>query len=284
MGEQAALSNLADLPVLQSMAPEARDKVAKVFYAVSEDSNYEDGQVLIHEGYLSFDTGFVLYDGTVLVERDGKESIELSAPVMLGEMSQFSAGDTRTATVRAKGPARAVDFSWEDLYAQAEKDLPAEIYDQFCKSIEDLVWKRFPYRNIADLALFSKLDEKLRDRTCSPLPGITEMILLETGETLFREATLCKSIGYILLNGKLKLIRAGKGEKEVEALDIVGIFPAKSEEPLKWSATCLANGHAELLKFSWDQYVKILGKRLTKEERNQLVDSMKANAGKHFWH
>lgn len=284
MGEQAAVSNLADLPVLQLLSQDARAQVAKVFYAVAEDSKYDDGQVLIHEGYLSFDTGFVLYEGTVLVERDGKEPIELAAPVLLGEMSQFSAGDTRTATVRAKGPAKAVDFSWEDLYKRADQDLPPEINDQFKKAIEDLVWKRFPYRNIADLSLFSKLSEDLRNRTCSPLPGITEMVVLETGETLFREGTLCKSIGYILLNGKVKLIRAGKGEKEVEALDIIGIFPAKSEEPLKWTATCVSGGHAELLKFSWEQYVKILGKRLTKDERNQLVDSMKANAGKHFWH
>lgn len=284
MGEQAAVSNLAGLPVLQNMSEDARELVGKVFYAVADDSKYDDGQVLIHEGYLSFDTGFVLYEGTVLVERDGKENIEIAAPVLLGEMSQFSAGDTRTATVRAKGSVKAIDFSWEDLYERAEKELPTDVYDQFRKAIEDLVWTRFPYRNIAELALFSKLDEKLRDRTCSPLPGITEMILLDTGETLFREGTLCKSIGYIVLSGKLKLIRAGKGEKEVDAVDIIGIFPSKSDEPLKWSATCVSTGHAELLKFSWDQYVKLLGKRLTKEERNQLVDSMKSNATKHFWY
>lgn len=284
MSEQAAVSNLTELPVLQGMAPDAREQVAKVFYAVAEDSRYDDGQVLIHEGYLSFDTGFVLYEGAVLVERDGKDAIELTAPVLLGEMSQFSAGDTRTATVRAKGAAKAIDFSWEDLYERAEGDLSADVHDQFRKAIEELVWKRFPYRNIADLALFSKLSAELRDRTCSPLPGITEMIRLETGETLFREGTLCKSIGYILLDGRLKLIRAGKGEKEAQAPDIVGIFPAKSEEPLKWSATCVSTGHAELLKFSWERYVKTLGKRLSKDERTLLVESMKANAGKHFWH
>lgn len=284
MSEEQALPKLAELPVLSELPDDYRKSIAEVFYRTSDDVSYEDGEVIIHGGYLSFDTGFVVYGGAVVVERQTGGDIELSAPAMLGEMSQFSAGDIRSATVRARGTVHALDFAWSDLYSAAGKDLAPEVYDEFRKAIEQLVWTRFPYRSIKELALFSGLDDALKDRVCSPLPGIIETVRLETGETLFREATLCKSSGFILIEGRLKLVRAGKGEKSVKATDIVGVFPTKSDQQPKWRATCLSDGDAQLLKFNWSDYTKLLNRRLSKEERAKLVESMKANAGKHFWY
>lgn len=284
MSSESARAGLVELPVFQSIPEESRSRIAQVFYDVSEDIGYDEGDVIIHEGYLSFDTGYVLYEGEAIVEPSNGDPVDVSAPIMVGEMSQFSAGDTRTATVRAKEGVRALGFSWDDLYQEAEQQLSDEDYDALRKSVEMLVWKRFPYRQITELGLFADLPDPLKDRVCSPLPGITEAMRLETGDTLFREDTLCKAMGYLLLNGKMKLIRAGKGEKPVEGLDIIGVFPSKSDKQYKWSATCVAAGDVELLCFSWDKYTSLLGRRLSKEERKQLVESMKNNAKMHFWH
>jgi hypothetical protein len=58
------------------------------------------------------------------------------------------------------------------------------------------------------------------------------------------------------------------------------IFPNKSEKGIEWSATVMASGGATVLKFSWDEVVKVL----SLDEQKDFVTSMKKNASKHFWH
>ncbi len=285
MSELDAKPHLTQLPLLARMSPEAKDKIAQLFLDTSDNNTYEDGEALMSAGYLSFDTGYVLWEGHVAIESESGETVaEVAAPATMGEMSQFSSGDTRNATVRAIGEAHALRFSWEDLYAEAQESLSKEENAAFRGALEELVWDRFPEKSILSLAMFNDLSDATKTQVCIPLPWITEVVNLKPNETLFKEGVSCNETGFLLLDGALNLARTGKGEKIVASPDIVGIFPAKSEEPPKWSATAIAIEPARILQFSWGQYTRRLAKRLSKDDQKALIQSIKNNASKHFWH
>jgi hypothetical protein len=82
----------------------------------------------------------------------------------------------------------------------------------------------------------------------------------------------------------VKLFRKDGGEKMTEAPDIIGIFPNKGDKGTEWTATAMASGEADVLKFSWDHYTDQILKRLSMDEQKAFVASLKNNAKKHFWH
>lgn len=284
MDVDTAAKQIASLDFLSSLNEQTRSDVAGVFLNVSDVFHYEDGEALINAGYLSFDTGYVLVDGKAAIEFTDRDPIEISAPALLGEMAQFRSADMRSATVRAKGSAVAAQFYWEDLYESAEQQLADNEHEAFRDAVERQIWQRFEFKEILNLPLFSGLSGPLRLRVCLPFPSIAERIRLKEVDTLFNEGSLCKATGYILVRGKLKLFRKASGEKIINSPDIVGIFPNKGEKGVEWTATAMASGEAELLKFSWDHYTDQLVKRLSRDDRKAFVDSLKANAAKHFWH
>lgn len=75
---------------------------------------FEDGEVLCEEGEQSYNT-FVLLKGTVAVEHQGKQlTLESREGTFLGEVTTLT-GRTRTATLRAVGPAWTCNFNAADL-------------------------------------------------------------------------------------------------------------------------------------------------------------------------
>lgn len=284
MDDATAQAKVAQLPLLEHLEDAGKNDVAKAFIDVSDRLVYDDGETLIHEGYLSFDTGYVIVEGTVVVEVPDEDEIELKAPALLGEMSQFRAGDRRTATVRAKGETRALQFFWDDLYAHAEEALDEKAQLAFRMSIERQVWERFPYTNITTLAMFNDLSEDLKIQVCMPFPSISERQTLGGVDTLFSQSGRCHSMGYLIVEGSVKLFRQDQPEKTVAAPGILGIFPGKTEKDTYWSATAMANGEAEILCFSWKTYTRQLVQRLPREERKKFAASIANNKSKHFWH
>lgn len=284
MDDAEAQAKIAQLPLFSTIGEEAKQGVAKVFLGVSDRLLYADGEALINKGYLSFNTGYVLIEGTVAVEAASGDPIEITAPALLGEMSQFRAGDTRSATVRAKGEARAIQFFWDDLYSHADETLPEKDHLEFRMAIERQVWERFTYKNITTLGMFSDLKEKTRVEVCLPFPSITERISIKGVDTLFSQGTRCNSQGFLVVDGSIKVFRQEKGEKTVKAPDMVGIFPGTADKAAIWSATAMANGEAEILKFDWEFYTEQLMKRLSREDRHALIKSIGNNKAKHFWH
>ena len=284
MDTATAVQRITGLEFLSQLPENARESVAEVFLNVADVLHFDDGESIITEGYLSFDTGYILLEGSVEIEGHDREALELKAPALLGEMAQFKTADTRTANVRAKGSAVAAQFYWEDLYRAAEKDLPAEAQAAFRDAVEHQTWERFEYQNITALPLLADLPEDLRLKVCMVFPGLSECIRLKEIDTLFNQASVCKSTGYLLVRGKLKLYRKDGAETIKSAPDIMGIFLNKGDKGTEWTATAMASGESEVLKFSWDQYTERLVKRLTRDERHAFVASAKNNATKHFWH
>lgn len=261
-----------------------RGLIADIFTDVSDVYRYGDGEALIHVDYLSFDTGFLLAKGSASVENGRGDPIVINSPALLGEMSQFRVGDLRSATVRSQDECIALQFFWADLYAHAEEKLPGAVYSRFRQSIEHQVWDRFQFKNLTELHMFAGLDEGLRVRVCQPFSTLSERLKLANVDILFNQGSLCQATGYLVVSGSLKLYKKEKGEKIIQVPDIVGVFPGKSEKGAEWTATAMANGEAELLKFSWDQYSAELVRRLTREEQHAYVASIKEHGAKHFWH
>lgn len=284
MDAAAAQASVQKLALLGELSEDVRGRVSKVFVDVSDLLLYSDGEPLIHAGYLSFDTGFVLLDGMAVIEVVDGDEIEIEGPALLGEMSQFRSADLRNATVRAKGPAHAIQFFWDDLYAHSEKTLAREEQSLLRSSIEKQVWERFEFKNILSLAMFKGLSDDLKEKVCYPFTSITERQTLRDVDTLFNAGGRCNAMGHLIVRGGVKLIRERKDDKIIEAPNIIGVFPGKAEKGTEWTGTVMAHGESSVLVFSWEQYTGELVHRLSREDQHKLISSIKENGGHHFWH
>ncbi len=285
-GEMATTDHrekLSGLPLLKGLPNDTRDRICAVIEGVSEETTAASGEELLQEGHLAFASGYFLVAGSVKVEREGLDPIELEAPMLLGEMSQFIQDDSRTATVRVASDASFLKFSWDDLYARAGAELSKEENAAFIQAIEKVVWDRYDLKGLMDLAFLSELSDDLKVRVCLPFPWISKRVKLANNEPLFESAARCKARGYLLIRGRISLIWIGAEEKVVAAPNIIGIMPNNKPERI-WSASARANGEAELLAFSWIEYGAKLEERLSNKEMKQFFDSLKNNAKRHFWH
>jgi hypothetical protein len=281
--EPVTTERLMTLSLLEEMPEHLKAKVAGVLLAVSEELDVEDNEVLMQEDHMAFESGYVLVQGTVQIEKAGRALSEVAGPAILGEMSQFKGGDTRTATVRAKGPALALYFHWDDFYAQAAKNLSEAEQRMLRDSMERLVWNRFGCQPLLGLSLFRGMSEQLRLKVCVMFPWIVERQTFGNNEVIFKEGGRCQSTGYLLVKGGVKLTKSPRLEKVYEAPNLIGVMP-KQEPSLAWTATAIAQGDVEVFTFSWKTYTDELQKRLAPDEQRQLIDAMKQNAAEHFWH
>ncbi len=283
MGELDNLSNLAELSFLDGMPDEMKAKIVEAFGAVGEPIDLGSGEDLMHEGHLGFEAGYVLLKGAVQIEKEGNVLADVPAPALLGEMSQFKSGDTRTATVTAKGELSALAFDWGELYERLKQTLSDEQYALFMKAIEQLVWERFDCKNLLNIALFRSLNDEIKLKICSVFPWITERRKLAQGATLFEQGDYCQGTGYLLVKGSFKLKRGSATDAMVAAPNIIGIIP-QNDPSLKWTATAIALDSVEVLIFSWEAYLMMLKRQISHDERELVKGSMKENSKEHLWH
>jgi CRP-like cAMP-binding protein len=85
---------------------------------------YEDGEILVKQGDVG-DAMFVIQEGEVevVLERNGRETVLHTAQAgeMLGEMAIFL-HEARSATVRAKGRARAITVDKMNFLRRINED------------------------------------------------------------------------------------------------------------------------------------------------------------------
>ncbi|MDQ1257327.1 MAG: hypothetical protein QG656_1931, partial [Candidatus Hydrogenedentes bacterium] len=70
MADSEIVGRLLGMAVLDRMPAENKAHVAQLFVDVSETKDIADGEALIHEGYLAFESGYVLVDGVVSIDRE----------------------------------------------------------------------------------------------------------------------------------------------------------------------------------------------------------------------
>ena len=274
---------LAKLPFLSGLPEATLAHICEVIEAVAEPASVPEGKELLQEGYLGFATGYILLDGTVRIDREGKEPVDLSGPELLGEMSQFLQDDTRSATVRALTDTNLLKFSWDDLYDRAKELLSEEENKGLSRAIEQVVWKRYGLADVMKLAMLKDIEDDVKIRVCLPFPWISKPMKLANNEALFEVGTRCKSQGFLLTSGTISIIWPGGEQKEVSAPNIIGVMPNHKPDRL-WSASARASGDAKLLAFSWIEYDKKLRQRLSNSELTQFFESLKKNGKRHFWH
>ena len=283
MTRSEELGQLKNLPLVQHMPDETRERVATLFLDVSEPVAWVEDNTLLHQGWLGGDAGFVLLRGQVEINKEGEDPIVVSAPAILGEMQQFNPRSLRTATVRLMGTAKVLRFVWRELYAQAREHLTEAEQNLLMDGIEQSAWERFNRDTLIDLALFRGTPERLKLRIVLLLQWLVEPVTLLDGQILFEQDTVCGGIGYVLLQGNIALSRSQSPALVVGAPNMLGVMP-RFDPDLRWTATAAAQGKVELLKFSWVDYVKRLQQRLTPQEQRQVADAIGANVREHFVH
>lgn len=283
MNESELASRLRELPLIRPLPEDAKARAAGVFLRVSKTMMYEDGDSLIKERALGGQDGYVLLEGEVVIHKEAKAPVVVAAPALLGEMLQFNPRAQRTATVRARGQATALKFPWEEFYAQAKQTLSEAEKDLLLESIERSVWERFGRETIIDLALFNGLPDLLKLRACLVLQWIVQHRTLADGERLFAQDDMCGAIGYVVVQGAIRLVKTNYPPRIVDAPDVIGVMP-RFDPGLQWSATATAQGDAQLLRFSWQEYTAMLQRRLTQQEYALFTQVIDANALAHFIH
>jgi hypothetical protein len=274
---------LAGLPLLQSMPVETRIRVARLFTKAGERVAAADGEALIHEGDLGGEKGFILLDGIVTIEPSESDRVTVSAPALLGEIHQFNPRAQRTATVRARGPVTAFKFVWQDLYARAKEELTPDEQGWLMDSLEHTVCERLACDTLADYPILRSLDPSLCVRVSIVLHWVAQPVTVPDGTTLFDQKGLCGAIGYLLTQGTVEFQIAGRPSGSVTAPNVIGVMP-EFDAGLRWSATAIARGPVQLLKFSWLNLSAMLERRLSAEELRRFHDAVQAATGNCFAH
>lgn len=283
MDKSEVLQRLSELPLMRDMPEDTQKRFGELLLRVSETVELAGGDELMRQGVLGAGAGFILIQGDVSVEREGVPAIPLGAPALLGEMQQFNPQALRTATVRATGEATALKFAWPALYTRAKEDLRPDERTMLMDGIERIVWERFDREALMDISLFRTLPDQLKLRVSVILQWLTQRLVLTDGQTLFKEEDMCGATGYLIAQGMIELTRRNQGSVEVPAPNILGVV-VEFDPNRQWTATAVAKGDVELLKFTWLQYKAMLEERLSPPELQQFNEAVQASAKEHFEH
>ena len=274
---------LSRLDLLKPVPENQRESLARLLADVSEYFEVGPGETVLQEGHLGFASGFVMLQGDAEVVKDGRSTVTLKSPTLLGEMSQFHGKDTRSASVRTTSDAAFLRFDWAELHERANQELGARKAHLLKAAVERLIWKRFGHNELMNLPLFQGLGDEIAYKVCVVFPWLTEKVILPEGAVLFHSYTRCQSKGHLLVRGKMLLRRDDGRDSTLTAPDIIGVMP-KSEPKQTWTATCTAMEESTVLVFSWTQYIALLQERLAAEDQQKVVEAFRANAGAHFQH
>jgi CRP-like cAMP-binding protein len=283
MTSSQEFQQLTELPLLKSMPRNTQERVANLLSGISEKVVLADGDLLLHEGDLAGEAGYVLLDGAVQIDKQNTAPVVDRAPTLLGEMHQFNPHAQRTATVRAKGQASALRFSWRKLYHQAKAVLTEAEQAALMDSMERCVCARLEYGTVMDLTLLRGLPDPLKVRVCLVLQWIAQRLTVPDGAVLFDQGRLCGDTGYLVTRGDVEIRRGGLAVHVVHAPGMLGVLPQFVPD-LRWTATAIVKGDVELLKFSWLALKAMLQQRLSPEDLREFNAALENAADDSFVH
>lgn len=134
---------IAGLPFMLPLDDSVREEAVDVFGAVSKRTLLERETLLFLEGDSVTDYGYILISGQVAVRKKDGSEIIVSAPVVLGEMKQFSLPGMRTATVVVTKDAEVLLFTWDTLYATLGERLSEGDISEFRAGLKKYAWQHF---------------------------------------------------------------------------------------------------------------------------------------------
>lgn len=103
------------------------------------------GDQLYCEGETSANEGYVVLKGSLLIESKTGFSSTLFAPVLVGEMKQFSFGDddARAASVTASVDLEVLRFDWDAFYKSLGAQLSEAQLEEFRCALRRYAWMHF---------------------------------------------------------------------------------------------------------------------------------------------
>jgi len=272
---------LMGLSLLAGMPEDVRVEVAEALVGVSELVAPEKGKALFQEGAIGGARGYVLLTGAVVVNREGAEPVQVSAPAVLGEMQQFSLQQYRTATVTVSKSGYALAFDWADFYARARSTLGDEAQGMLLAQIERLVWDRVHSGAVLDVAFFRALPKDWRVRAALLLVWVARPRDFPAGAVLFEEGRPCAGAGYLLIKGSVSLSVSNRQPHVVRAPDLIGVH-SEFDPDRRWTATARAMEDVAAYLFSWQEYTVILQRRLDPEAYETFLDIARRAREHHF--
>lgn len=131
---------LVGLPFMLDMPESLKQRVCKVFVAISKYDTVEEGTELFREGERETDDGYVVLSGSVKVKKSYAPECKAFAPVLLGEVKQFSPRSERTATVVANEDLETLHFTWRKFNQAVEDTLEPTDREVLRKALLGYAW------------------------------------------------------------------------------------------------------------------------------------------------
>jgi CRP-like cAMP-binding protein len=130
----ATAEQIASIPLLRSLPPEALDRLAQI----ARTRDYEPGWTIVEEGHEGVGV-FLLVEGEASVMQDGRYLTTLGPGSVIGEMAAID-HHLRSATVRATTPATCIGISRWDFLAELREspDLVFQIMRTLSKRLREL--------------------------------------------------------------------------------------------------------------------------------------------------
>lgn len=266
---------IATLPFVTALPDYMHQPTARLIADLSALREYKPDEVIIRQGEIGGALGYVLLSGCVTVERAGQVPLKLSPPALLGEMYQLNPQSERTATVVAAAPSRLLSFAWHELHERMRAIFPGEDQHLVLESLERLAQQRLDALGIARMPLLQALPEAIRLKLYLMMIWLGRPKLLEEGEVLFEQGTLCGNNGFLLVRGVLAFAGTGSsGEGPPAAPAVVGVMPEFSPTRC-WRRTAKATERVELLVFHWIDLLKRLEPRISPPDFQQLLGTLR---------
>ena len=131
---------LNGLPFMLDMPESLKQRVAKVFVAISRFDIVEEGTELFHEGEDRIDDGYIVLSGSVKVTKSYAPTSNAFAPVLVGEAKQFNPRSERTATVTANEDLDTLHFEWPAFRETVAAEFDATEQEVLRKALLSYAW------------------------------------------------------------------------------------------------------------------------------------------------
>ena len=131
---------LIGLPFMLDMPESLKQRVCRVFVAISKYETVEEGRELFREGERESEDGYVVLSGSVRVTKSYAAASKAFAPVLLGEVKQFSPQSERTATVAAAEDLETLHFTWPRFYERVESEFDPTDQEVLRKALLGYAW------------------------------------------------------------------------------------------------------------------------------------------------
>lgn len=137
-----ARGQLLKIPLVAKLPETLRERLVVLLLWIGHEKYFGDGAYIYVEGKSDLNSGCILLDGKVSVEKDEKVVEIMEAPDIIGEAQQFTSNRERTASVRAMGASLTLMFSWPEIGTKSARIFSSEERHMIKNVIRDLAWER----------------------------------------------------------------------------------------------------------------------------------------------